>query len=134
MEDKKHDKPVPQNAFFCCFGCMSSVGTLTCVAMLEAYKKMDKQKNGLFCISAIAAGVPKHRTTTEKAKNIIVIDGCYNQCALRIIEKDGFKVNKYLNLLKDLKIEKLGPFKPFEYSQADFEKAINAILELSKEI
>lgn len=39
-------------------------------------------------------------------------------------------MDKYLILLKDLKIEKLGPFKTFEYSQADFEKAVNEIIKI----
>jgi len=129
----KEDKPVPDNAVFCCFGCMSSVGTLTGVATLEAYKRLDKEKYGLFCTSAIAAGVPKHRKTTEKAKRIIVIDGCYNKCAKKILEKDGFKINRYLNLLLDLKIPKIGPFKPFDYSEEDLEKAVNEIIKICTE-
>jgi uncharacterized metal-binding protein len=128
MVEENH---VPENAIFCCFGCMSSVGTLTGVAMLEAYKKLDKEKNGLFCISAIAAGVPKHRKTTEQAKRIIVIDGCYNKCAKKILEANGFKVDKYLNLLLDLDIPKIGPFKTFDYSQEDLEKAVNEIVKMA---
>jgi uncharacterized metal-binding protein len=127
MEKEEH---VPKNAIFCCFGCMSSVGTLTGVAMLEAYKKLDKEKTGLFCTSAIAAGVAKHRKTTERVKKIIVIDGCYNKCAKTILEKDGFKIDRYLNLLLDLKIPKLGPFKPFDYSKDDLEKAVNEIIKI----
>ena len=64
------DQQVPENAIFCCFGCMSSVGTLTGVAVLEAYKRLDKQKTGLFCTSAIAAGIPKHRKTTELPEQV----------------------------------------------------------------
>ncbi len=127
------EEHVPENAIFCCFGCMSSVGTLTGIAMLEAYKKLDKEKYGLFCTSAIAAKVPKHRKTTEKAKRIIVIDGCYNKCAKKILEKDGFKIDRYLNLLLDLKIPKIGPFKPFDYSEEDLEKAVNEIIKICKE-
>jgi len=130
MVKKEH---VPDNAIFCCFGCMSSVGTLTGMAMLEAYKKLDKEKYGLFCTSAIAAGVPKHRRSTENAKRIIVIDGCYNKCTKKILEKDGFQVDKYLNLLLDLKIPKIGPFKPFDYSKEDLEKAVNEIIKLCEE-
>ena len=89
MEKEEH---VPENAIFCCFGCMSSVGTLTGVAVLEAYKKLDKEKNGLFCTSAIAAGVPKHRKTTDKARTIIVIDGCYNKCTTKILYYLVFKM------------------------------------------
>jgi uncharacterized metal-binding protein len=130
MEKEEH---VPENAIFCCFGCMSSVGTLTGVAVLEAYKKLDKEKNGLFCTSAIAAGVPKHRKTTDKARTIIVIDGCYNKCTTKILEKDGIKINKSLNLLQDLKIPKIGPFKPFDYKQEDLDRTVNEIIRLCEE-
>ncbi|MGM0427744.1 MAG: putative zinc-binding protein [Thermodesulfobacteriota bacterium] len=127
MEKEDH---VPENAIFCCFGCMSSVGTLTGVAVLEAYKGLDKEKTGLFCTSAIAAGVPKHRKTTEKAKAIIAIDGCQNKCATKILEKDGFKIDKTLNLLQDLKIPKIGPFKPFDFRKEDMEKTVAEIIRL----
>ena len=122
MEKEEH---VPENAIFCCFGCMSSVGTLTGVAVLEAYRKLDKEKNGLFCTSAIAAGVPKHRKTTDKAKTIIAIDGCYNKCTTKILEKDG--------MLQDLKIPKIGPFKPFDYKQEDLDRTVAAIIRLCEE-
>ena len=130
MEKEEH---VPGNAIFCCFGCMSSVGTLTGVAVLEAYRKLDKEKNGLFCTSAIAAGVPKHRKTTDKARTIIAIDGCYNKCTAKILEKDGIEINKSLNLLQDLKIPKIGPFKPFDYKQDDLDRAVAEIIRLCEE-
>ena len=130
MEKEEH---VPKNAIFCCFGCMSSVGTLTGVAMLEAYKRLDKEKNGLFCTSAIAAGVPKHRKTTEKAQTIVAIDGCYNHCSKKILEKEGFTIAKYLNLLHDLEIPKLGPFKPFDYTEEDLERTVTEIVRLCEE-
>jgi uncharacterized metal-binding protein len=129
MEKEEH---VPENAIFCCFGCMSSVGTLTGVAVLEAYKRLDKKKNGLFCTSAIAVGVPKHRKTTERAKRIIVVDGCYNKCATKILKKAGFKVDKTLNLLLDLKIPKIGPFKPFDFKEEDLEKTVAEIIRLCR--
>jgi uncharacterized metal-binding protein len=121
---------VPENAIFCCFGCMSSVGTLTGVAMLEAYKRLDKKKNGLFCTSAIAVDVPKHRNATKQAKRIIVIDGCYNKCATKILERAGFKVDKTLNLMLDLKIPKIGPFKPFDYKEEDLKRAVAEIIRI----
>jgi len=127
MEKEEH---VPENAIFCCFGCMSSVGTLTGVAVLEAYKRLDKEKTGLFCTSAIAAGIPKYRKTTEKAKTIIVIDGCPNRCTTKILEKDEIKIDKSLNLVQDLKIPKVGPFKPFDFKQEDMDKTVEEIIEL----
>lgn len=126
----KKDEDAPMNAVFCCFGCMSSVGTLTGVAVLEAYRKMDQKKTGLFCTSAIAAGVPKHMETTKKAKVIIAIDGCYNKCSRKILEKAGLRIDRYLNLLQDLKIFKIGPFKPFDYKPEDLDRTVREILRL----
>ena len=50
---------VPENALFVCFGAMSSAGALTGVAVLEAMKKLDPKKTGIFCASALAVDVPK---------------------------------------------------------------------------
>ena len=121
---------VPENALFVCFGIMSSAGTLTGVAALEAMKKLDPKKTGLFCTSALAADVPKHRKTTQAAKRIIAIDGCANRCATRIVEKSGFKVDKSLNLVKDLAIEKRGPFRAFDYTPEELQKAVDAIVRI----
>jgi uncharacterized metal-binding protein len=74
--------------------------------------------------------VPKHRKTTELAKRIIVVDGCYNRYATKILEKAGFKIDKTLNLMFDLKIPKIGPFKPFDYKEEDLEKAVTEIIRL----
>ncbi|MGQ9587121.1 MAG: putative zinc-binding protein [Thermoplasmata archaeon] len=126
----KKDEDAPMNAIFCCFGCMSSVGTLTGVAVLEAYRKMDQKKTGLFCTSAIAAGVPKHMETTKRAKVIIAIDGCYNKCSRKILEKAGLRIDRYLNLLQDLKIPKIGLFKPFDYKEEDLKRTVREILRL----
>jgi uncharacterized metal-binding protein len=121
---------VPENALFVCFGAMSSSGTLTGIAVLEAMKRLDPKKTGIFCSSALTADVPKHRKTTQAAKRIIAIDGCANRCTSKIIEQAGFKVDRALNLVKDLSVEKIGPFKPFSYTEEEFQKAVEAILRI----
>ncbi len=125
---------VPENALFVCFGIMSSSGALTGVAVLEAMKKLDPKKTGLFCTSALAVDVPKHRKTTEAAKRIIAIDGCANRCTSKIIEKAGLKIDKSLNLVKDLSVEKRGPFRPFNYTEEEFQKTVEAIINLCEEL
>lgn len=124
---------VPENALFVCFGIMSSSGTLTGIAVLEAMKRLDPKKTGLFCTSALAVNVPKHRKTTEAAKRIIAIDGCANRCTSRIIEKAGLKIDKSLNLVKDLSVEKRGPFRPFDYTEGELQKTIEAIVRICEE-
>jgi uncharacterized metal-binding protein len=121
---------VPENALFVCFGAMSSSGTLTGVAVLEAMKRLDPKKTGIFCSSALAVDVPKHRKTTLAAKRIIAIDGCANRCTSKIIEKAGLKIDKSLNLVKDLSIEKRGPFRPFDYTEEELQKTVEAIINI----
>ena len=127
MSDQEN---TPENALFVCFGVMSSAGTLTGIAALEAMKKLDPKKTGLFCTSALAVDVPKHRKTTEAAKRIIAIDGCANRCTSKIIEKAGLKIDKSLNLVKDLSVEKRGPFRPFDYTEAELQKTVEAIINI----
>ena len=121
---------VPENALFVCFGAMSSSGTLTGIAVLEAMKRLDPKKTGIFCSSALTADVPKHRKTTQAAKRIIAIDGCANRCTSKIIEQAGFKVDRALNLVKDLSVEKRGPFRPFDYTEEELQKTVEAIINL----
>jgi len=130
MSDQEN---VPENALFVCFGVMSSAGTLTGIAALEAMKKLDPKKTGLFCTSALAVDVPKHRKTTEAVRRIIAIDGCANRCASKIIEKAGLKVNRALNLVKNLSVEKRGPFRPFDYTEEELQKTIEAIVKICEE-
>lgn len=136
-QEKEHtamkDENVPENALFVCFGAMSSAGTLTGIAVLEAMKKLDPKKTALFCTSALAVDVPKHKKTTEEAKRIIAIDGCANRCTSKIIEQAGFKVDRSLNLVKDLSVEKKGPFRPFDYTEEELQRAIDAIVRICEE-
>lgn len=121
---------VPENALFVCFGAMSSSGTLTGIAVLEAMKRLDPKKTGIFCSSALAVNVPKHRKTTEAAKRIIAIDGCANRCTSKIIEQAGFKVDRAVNLVKDLSVEKRGPFRPFDYTEEELQRTVEAIINI----
>ena len=124
---------VPENALFVCFGAMSSSGTLTGIAVLEAMKRLDPKKTGIFCSSALAVDVPKHKKTTEAAKRIIAFDGCANRCTSKIIEKAGLKIDKSLNLVKDLSVEKRGPFRPCDYTEEELQKTLEAIVRICEE-
>jgi uncharacterized metal-binding protein len=123
----------PRVALFYCSGCMASVGALTVTASLEAFKRLQNDDVGLFCLSAIANEVPKHRKTTEGAKVLVSIDGCGNQCTTNILKAHGFEPDIGLNLVKDLHLKKIGPFKPFSYTQEEFEMVVNKIMEICEE-
>ncbi|MBS7631307.1 hypothetical protein KEJ47_07015 [Candidatus Bathyarchaeota archaeon] len=125
---------VPKIALFYCSGCMASVGALTVTASLEAFKRLESDDVGLFCLSAIANEVPKHRKTTEGAKMIVSIDGCSNNCTTNILKSRSFNPQIRLNLVKDLKLKKIGPFKPFDYTSEEFEMVVKKIVEICEEI
>lgn len=127
------EEEAPRIAVFQCSGCMSSVGTLTTTASLEAFKRLNNEDVGLFCLSAVANEVPKHRRKTENAETIIAVDGCGNLCTINILRAHGFDPQKQLNLVKDLHLEKIGPFKPFEYSEDEFEMVVTKIMEMCEE-
>jgi len=121
--------PKPRVGIFYCGGAMSSAGELTAIASFEVLKRLGPQQVGMGCVSALAAGIPKHFKTMQSLEKVLVIDGCPNSCVRKIIEKTGAKMDAYLNLGKDLGIKKIGPFKPMEFTAEDFEKAVQAILD-----
>lgn len=119
----------PRVGIFYCGGAMSSVGELTGVAAFEVLKRLGPEEVGMGCVSALAAGVPKHFRTMQGLQKIVVVDGCPNSCVRKIVEQTGARMDVYINLGKDLKIKKIGPFKPLAYSQEDLERAVQAILD-----
>lgn len=127
------DNEKPRVGIFYCGGAMSSVGELTAVASFEVLKRLGPKEVGMGCVSALAAGIPKHFKTMQGLERVVVIDGCPNSCAHKVVEKTGSKMDAYLNLGKDLGIKKIGPFKPMEFTPEDFEKAVQAIINKVQE-
>lgn len=128
MSQEHENEEKPRVGIFYCGGAMSSAGELTGVVAFEVLKRLGPQEVGMGCVSALAAGVPKHFRTMQGLERVVVIDGCPNSCVRKIVEKTGAKMDAYVNLGKDLKIKKIGPFKPLAYSQEDFERAVAALL------
>ena len=111
----------PRVGIFYCGGAMSSVGELTGVAAFEVLKLLGPKEVGMGCVSALAAGVPKHFRTMQGMEKVVVIDGCSNSCVRKIVEQTGARMDAYINFGKDLKIKKIGFFKFLAYSQEDLE-------------
>ena len=128
MSQDHEDEEKPRVGIFYCGGAMSSAGELTGVAAFEVLDRLGPQEVGMGCVSALAAGVPKHFRTMQGLERVVVIDGCPNACARKIVEKTGARMDAYINLGKDLKIKKIGPFKPLAYSQEDLDLAVAALL------
>ncbi len=128
MSQDHKDAEKPRVGIFYCGGAMSSVGELTGVAAFEVLKRLGTQEVGMGCVSALAAGVPKHFRTMQSLEKVVAIDGCPNSCVRKIAERTGARIDGYINLGKDLRIKKIGPFKPLAYSQEDLERAVEAII------
>jgi uncharacterized metal-binding protein len=128
MSQEHEDAEKPRVGIFYCGGAMSSAGELTGVAAFEVLKRLGSKEVGMGCVSALAAGVPKHFRTMQSLEKVIVIDGCPNACVRRIVEQTSARMDGYINLGKDLKIKKIGPFKPLDFSQQDLERAVEAII------
>jgi uncharacterized metal-binding protein len=128
VPQEHEDAEKPRVGIFYCGGAMSSVGELTGVAAFEVLKRLGPKEVGMGCVSALAAGVPKHFRTMQGLEKVVVIDGCPNSCVRKIVEQTGARMDAYINLGKDLKIKKIGPFKPLAYSQQDLERAVEAII------
>ena len=128
VPQEHEDAEKPRVGIFYCGGAMSSVGELTGVAAFEVLKRLGPKEVGMGCVSALAAGVPKHFRTMQGLEKVVVIDGCPNSCVRKIVEQTGARMDGYINMGKDLGIKKIGPFKPLDYSQEDLERAVEAII------
>jgi uncharacterized metal-binding protein len=99
----------------------SNSGTLTGIAAMEVVKELGSDLVGICSLPALANEIPRQVLTVKKLEHLIVIDGCSNSCTRNLAKKSLLSYNEYLNLEKDLKIEKLGPFSTLQYSDEDGE-------------
>jgi len=134
VSQEHEDAEKPRVGIFYCGGAMSSAGELTSVAAFEVMKRLGPKEVGMGCVAALAAGVPKHFRTMQGLETVLVIDGCPNACVRKIVEQTGARMDGYINLGKDLKIKKIGPFKPLAYTPQDLERAVEAILAKIQEV
>jgi len=66
---------------------------------------MQQGAGSLFCIAAVAAGIGDKAQRARQARERIVLDGCEDQCARKILEKAGLPVDRHV-VLTQLGIEK----------------------------
>lgn len=94
----------------------ASVGQVGHEVGVKLTNTMPEQAR-MCCLSAIAAGSKPHIEIAQKAKRLIVINGCANKCASKIIEQKGIKANfEYTISEKD--VEKV-PTLDFDQEDAD---------------
>jgi len=105
----------------------------------EVAVKLTREVEGarMCCITAIAAESKPHVGIAERARKLIVINGCQNECAKKIAENLGIlgiSYDAYLNLEYDLGIEKIGPFTTLQYSHDDVERVNESIRNMLRQL
>jgi len=118
---------IPKIGLLVCNSGGSNSGTLTGIAAMEVVKELGSDLVGICSLPALANEIPRQVLTVKKLEHLIVIDGCSNSCARNLANKSLLSYNVYLNLEKDLKIDKLGPFSTLQYSDEDVSKVTQAI-------
>jgi uncharacterized metal-binding protein len=88
---------------FACYGA-ASVGQVG----NEVAKDLTNRGVGarMCCTSAVGAGSEAHVNIGKKAKKVIVINGCSNKCASKIMEQRGVKVD-YEYTIAELGVQKV---------------------------
>jgi uncharacterized metal-binding protein len=119
----------PKIGLVVCNSGASNTGHLTGLAALEVVKRLGSEKVGICSLPALANNIPRQTMLVKKIEHLIVIDGCRNECARKILNTLGIKYDKYLNIEHDLGISKLGPFSTMNYSEEDVEKISSAIIK-----
>ena len=124
----------PKIGLVACNSGASNTGHLTGLAALEVVKKFGSDKVGICSLPALANNIPRQTILVKEIQHLIVIDGCRNECARKILDTLGIKYENYLNLEHDLQINKLGPFTTMNYSNKDVDKVLSALIKKIQEI
>jgi len=123
----------PEIGLVVCNSGASNTGHLTGLAAFEVVKRLGGEKVGICSLPALANKIPRQTVLVKKIEHLIVIDGCPNECAKKLLSTLGIRYDKYLNLEYDLGIKKLGPFSTMDYSEEDVEKVSSAIMKKIQE-
>jgi uncharacterized metal-binding protein len=123
----------PKIGLVVCNSGASNTGYMTGLAAVEVIKRLGSEKVGICSLPALANKIPRQTMLVKQIGHLIVIDGCPNECARKILSTLGIRYDKYLNLEYDLGIKKLGPFSTMNYSEEDVEKVFSAIIKKIQE-
>ncbi|MGB9714655.1 MAG: putative zinc-binding protein [Candidatus Bathyarchaeales archaeon] len=86
---------------------------------------LDKAR--MCCTTAVAAGSKPHLDIAEKAKKNIVINGCGNRCASKVLEKAGKRIDYEIDISKYL--QKVPTLDIYE---ADVKKIAEVVIKEAK--
>ena len=97
----------------CCGGNESETLIFTCagaahsgqVSNRAGINLMQEGLGNLFCVAAVGAGIPDKMDRARNAGKRVVIDGCEDHCARKIMEKAGLPVEVHIDVTQ-LGVEK----------------------------
>ena len=123
---------IPKIGLVICNSGSSNSGFITGLAATRVMAEFGDDV-GICSLPAIANKIPRQMAMVKRIPHIIVIDGCHNRCASKILDQLGIHYDEYINL-EDLGIKKLGPFTALKYSQEDLEKVYRALTSRIKNL
>jgi len=87
----------------------------------------NADKARMCCTTAVAAGSKPHLEIAGRAKKNIVIDGCANRCASKVLEKAGVRIGYEIDISKYLqKVPTLDIY------QADVKRIVEVVTREAK--
>ena len=113
------------NILLVCGGA-ANVGLIGYLAAVELTKE---GKARMCCITPVGAKMDTYINIARRAKKLIVINGCQNQCAKRVLEQAGIEVKH--NIIVSEMIKKLPTFDIREEDIAAVKKKVEE--EIAKE-
>jgi uncharacterized metal-binding protein len=119
---------LPRVGLFACFSGGSNLGALTGMAALEVVRRLGHEKVGICSLPAVLNQVPRQTALVKQIENLMVIDGCHNACAKKLLDKEGIIPNIYLNLETDLHLTKQGPFTTLAFTDDEVKQITAAIV------
>jgi uncharacterized metal-binding protein len=121
---------LPKVGIFACFSGGSNTGSLTGMAALEVVRRLGGDVAGVCSLPAVLSEVPRQSALVKKMGKIIVMDGCHNGCARRLLAGVGIEPAIYLNLEEDLGIVKRGPFTSLEFTAPEVQAVADALVKV----
>jgi uncharacterized metal-binding protein len=134
MNKQKDAGSLPRVGLFACFSGGSNTGSLAGMAALEAVRRLGSDVVSICSLPATLNKVPRQSALVKKMQAIVVLDGCHQQCAMQLLDKMGIKPTLYLNIEKDLGIQKLGPFTSLSFTDEQVNTVANALATAIKSI
>ena len=116
---------IPKIGLVICNSGSSNSGFITGLAATRVMAELGEDV-GICSLPAIANKVPRQVAIVKRIPHIVVVDGCQNRCASKILDQLGIRYHVCINL-EDLGIKKLGPFTTLKYSEEGLEKVYRAL-------